>query len=76
MGIRLVVEVLDCAPADLTPAERLVLVVLAEYANDRTRLCWPSIEAIAARTGLKASSVSQVFLRLSKRSPPWKSGSR
>ncbi|MYV77745.1 hypothetical protein GT352_28005 [Streptomyces sp. SID1046] len=69
MGIRLVVEVLDHAPADLTPAERLVLVVLAEYANDKTRLCWPKIESISARTGLKPESVSQVFRRLSRRTP-------
>lgn len=49
MGIRLVVEVLDHAPADLTAVDRLVLIVLAEQANDQTRECWPGWELIARR---------------------------
>lgn len=44
MGIRLIVEVLDYAPADLTWRERCALLVLAENANDSTRQCWPGIE--------------------------------
>ncbi|MFK0045475.1 hypothetical protein ACIQU4_15380 [Streptomyces sp. NPDC090741] len=44
MGIRLIVEVLDYAPADLTWRERYALLVLAENANDSTRQCWPGIE--------------------------------
>lgn len=44
MGIRLFVEVLECAPDDLTWRERYALAVLAENANDGTRECWPGIE--------------------------------
>lgn len=44
MGVRLMVEVLDYAPANLTPRERWTLVVLAESARDTTRVCWPGIE--------------------------------
>ncbi|MFL1444035.1 hypothetical protein [Nocardiopsis protaetiae] len=44
MGVRLIVEALDHAPAALTPRERYVLVVLAETARDATRVCVPGIE--------------------------------
>lgn len=73
MGIRLVVEVLDHAPADLTPAERLVLVVIAEQANDDTRLGYAkklSVELISKRTGIKPKSLSELFRRLARRQPP------
>lgn len=39
------VEVLDHAPAALTPRERWALVALAEDANDRTRLCSKGVES-------------------------------
>lgn len=45
MGIRLMVEVLDHAPATLTPRERYALVVLAEDARDETRLCSKGVES-------------------------------
>jgi len=67
VSIRLVVEVLDYAPEDLTPAERLVLVVLAEDANDGTREGWPGMDKISRRTGLQPDSVRRVFQRLAKR---------
>ncbi|MCX4801738.1 hypothetical protein OG594_08750 [Streptomyces sp. NBC_01214] len=59
MGIRLFVEVLDYAPAELTWRERYALSVLAETANDGTRECWPGIEddpTIAQRMRLPARS--------------------
>lgn len=59
MGIRLFVEVLDYAPAELTWRERYALCVLAENANDGTRECWPGIEddpTIAQRMRLPARS--------------------
>lgn len=37
MAIDLIVDVLDHAPADLTPAELAVLLVIAEHANLKTR---------------------------------------
>ncbi|MEV0090395.1 hypothetical protein [Streptomyces sp. NPDC050738] len=59
MGIRLIVEVLDHAPDDLTWRERWALGVLAENANEATRECWPGIEddpTIAHRMRLSARS--------------------
>ena len=55
MSIRLINEVMDHAPQDLTFAERLALVVFAEDANKDTRelvhpLSWP---AFANRIGVK-----------------------
>lgn len=44
MGIRLIVEVLTRAPEALTHREKLLLVVLAEDANDDTRKTWNSVE--------------------------------
>lgn len=45
MGIRLIVEVLDHAPADLTPRERWALVAIAEDARDDTRVCLKGVES-------------------------------
>ncbi|WP_329564685.1 hypothetical protein [Kitasatospora sp. NBC_01266] len=44
VGIRLIAEVMDHAPATLTHREAWVLGVLAEDANDATRVCWPGVE--------------------------------
>lgn len=67
MGVRLIVEVLDHAPDGATPAERLVLVVLAESANDTTRQAWPGIEVIARRTGLSMRGIRSALARLAAR---------
>jgi hypothetical protein len=67
MGFRTVDDVLDNAPEDLTPAERLVLVVLAGYADDGNRECWPGRDHLIRRTGLKEDSLRKVFQRLAKR---------
>lgn len=67
MGVRLIVEVLDNAPDDLTQGERLLLVVLAENANDVTREGWPGMDLIARRTGIQPNSVRKMLHRLSKR---------
>ncbi|MFI1580059.1 helix-turn-helix domain-containing protein [Embleya sp. NPDC020630] len=67
MDKRLVEEVLDHAPADLTPAERMVLVVLARYADLKTRECWPPPDLIARQSGLKADSLRKTFQRLAAR---------
>lgn len=45
MGIRLIVEALDHAPATLTPRERYALLVLAEDARDETRICSHGVES-------------------------------
>ncbi|MEU3603752.1 hypothetical protein ABZ714_34355 [Streptomyces sp. NPDC006798] len=55
MGIRLIVEVLTSAPEALTHREKLLLVVLAEDANDDTRITWNSVERPAVLRGAKLS---------------------
>lgn len=67
MAISLIVEVLDYAPLDLTQAELVVLVVLAEQAREDTRECWPGMDLICHRSRLKEDSVRRVFQRLAAR---------
>lgn len=67
VGIRLIVEVLDHAPAELTPQERLLLVALAEAARDDTRMCWPGMETLTRRMGLSARTVREVLAGLAQR---------
>lgn len=73
MGVKLMVEVLDSAPVDLTPAQRLVLVVIAERAYDDTREAWPGgsdkwgLEVIARRTGLKPDSVRKAIQQMARK---------
>ncbi|MFF2405751.1 hypothetical protein [Streptomyces sp. NPDC058092] len=55
MGIRLIVEVLTSAPEALTHREKLLLVVLAEDANDDTRITWNSVERPEVLRGAKLS---------------------
>jgi hypothetical protein len=45
VGIKLMIEVLEHAPAALTPRERWALVVLAEDASDRERVCSKGVES-------------------------------
>lgn len=71
MGIRLVVAALDC-PEDLTPAERLLLVALAEKADDTTRrVLWARGEdpraTLRRRTGQSESGLRKCFGRLAAR---------
>ncbi|MFD4921191.1 hypothetical protein ACFWNE_07705 [Streptomyces goshikiensis] len=61
MGIRLIVEVLTSAPMVLTHREKLLLVVLAEDANDDTRVTWNSVEDPKFRVGAKLSSRAQLY---------------
>lgn len=73
MGVELIMDVLDHAPPDLTPAERLVLVIIAERASDQTREAWPGgrdgwgLPTIAVRAGLKTQSVQHIFHTLARR---------
>lgn len=64
MGVRLIAEVLDHAPAELTPTERLVLLVVAYSARDDTRQAWPGMDVLTRRTGLTASGVKQALQRM------------
>lgn len=69
MSGRIVGEVLDHAPEDLTILELAVLVALAEVANDRTRLATykTSAEQIAHRVRSTPSSVKSALFRLRHR---------
>ncbi|MFI9244195.1 hypothetical protein ACIGXF_16760 [Streptomyces sp. NPDC053086] len=72
MGIKRVVAVLLHAPADLTPAERMVLVAIGENVRDGdpTRLTWPdfNVHTLAERTGLTGTGTLKAALqRLGKR---------
>lgn len=71
MGIKRIVDVLNRAPEDLTPAERLVLVVIAENINDGDpkRQTWPDFSAavLAKRAGLTAETLRKALQRLAKR---------
>ncbi|MGW1433098.1 hypothetical protein ACWD6K_31320 [Streptomyces sp. NPDC002431] len=60
MAIRLIVEVLTSAPEALTHREKLLLVVLAEDANDDTRTTWNSVERPEVLRGAKLSR-SQLY---------------
>lgn len=63
MSIRAMVWALDASIADHTA--KLVLIALADHADDKTMQCWPSAEHIAKRTGMGRSSVYRAisFLR-------------
>lgn len=73
MSHALVTEVLDHAPADLTALERLVLVVIAEAAQDDhrpgipAREAWPSMTALTRRTGTSPRGVRAAMRRLAER---------
>lgn len=66
MGIRLVVEVLDHAPAALSHRERMLLVVLAEEARDETRLTWNSVQSpqVLRRAKLSRTQLYEVLKEL------------
>jgi hypothetical protein len=60
-------EILDHAPATWTPSERLVVLAIAEQANDATRRGYPGIELIAHRAGVDVGTVSRTLNRLRKK---------
>lgn len=64
MGVRLVTEILDHAPSDWTQSERLIVVAIAEQANDETRRGYPGAELIAHRAGIDPASLSRTLRRL------------
>jgi hypothetical protein len=67
MGVRMMVEILDHAPPELSPAERLVLIAIAEDARDGgSRTCSPGVDMLCRRTGLSEEGLRKVFQRLAK----------
>ncbi|WP_026454836.1 helix-turn-helix domain-containing protein [Saccharomonospora iraqiensis] len=68
MGIRLYVEVLDHAPAELTSNERLLLLVIAEKANDDTRRAvFPNPDRLLHRLGMSEDGLRKVCQKLAAR---------
>ena len=69
MSGKLVGEVLDHAPRDLTVAERFVFVALAEAARDKDRIAryQCSNAELAYRTGLTEGTVRNACTELAKR---------
>lgn len=43
----------------LSPAQKLVLLALADHANDEDQLCWPSLQHLQKKTGLGKNTVWQ-----------------
>lgn len=48
---------------DITPTHKLVLLALADWANDEG-LCWPSIDKLCTKSGLKRRSVQMAIQSL------------
>lgn len=68
MSGRIVNEVLENAPEDLTDAELLVLVAIAEDARDRDRLArYSDVENLTRRTRKKAGTVKNALSELTRR---------
>lgn len=67
MSGKLVGDVLRFAPADLTVAERFVLVALAESARDSDRTSRTNARAIAEGTGLASGTVKNALSELKAR---------
>ena len=68
MSGRIVGEVLDNAPVDLTIAERFVLAAVAEDARDRDRLArYSDVETLVHRTTLKPGTVKNALSVLCRR---------
>ena len=61
MSIKVMQQVLENAPVD--QGTLLVLIVLADSADEGTRECWPSVRRLAARARLSERQV-QVCLRV------------
>ena len=67
MGVKLITEVLDHAPDDITSAELVVLLVLAENGRDSTREAFPGMDVLTRRSRLSPDGVRKALQRLAKR---------
>ena len=62
MSIRRILAALETA--DLPASEKLLLILLADHADDETGKCWPSQNYIARRSGLARSTINRTMKRL------------
>ena len=58
MSIRIMTNVWE--RSDINPTQKLVLLALADWANDEG-LCWPSIDRLCQKSGLKRRSVQMAI---------------
>ena len=65
MSVRLIADVLEKVH-DLTSGQKLLLICLANYANDKGE-CWPSIASLAAQADVSTRHVSGMLHDLAKR---------
>jgi len=61
MSIRMISAAIDL---DLSPSDKLILILLANNANDETGDCFPSQTYLAKRSGLSLSTVNRIIKRL------------
>ena len=61
MSIRMISAAIDL---DLSPSDKLILILLANNANDETGDCFPSQSYLAKRSGLSLGHVNRVLKRL------------
>lgn len=64
MSIRAMVWALDAAVPDMKA--KLVLIALADHADDETFQCWPSAKHIAKRLGIHRASVYRAVIYLAE----------
>ncbi len=61
MSIRMISAAIDL---DLSPSDKLILILLANNANDETGDCFPSQSYLAKRSGLSRGGVNRIIKRL------------
>lgn len=67
MGFRLYREVIDHAPPDITSGELVVWLVIADDANDDTRVGWLDGDELCRRARMKPRGVASALQRLAAR---------
>lgn len=68
MSGRIVREILENAPQDLTPGQLLVLIALAEDAHDTNRLArWSDVGTLSLLTRLRPGTIRNALAELASR---------
>ena len=67
MGYELYRHVLNHAPKELSRGERLLLLAIADDANERTRLSRPGVGLLEHWTGMDAQAIKRALRKLSER---------
>ncbi|MGW0060340.1 hypothetical protein ACWDTT_10480 [Streptosporangium sandarakinum] len=64
MAISIITEVFDSAPAEVKNVERLVLLALADSAEEDSRMVWLGIKELLRKTAAKKTAVHEAIARL------------